>query len=405
MILRILILAFTTTFMAFTVSAAAQNPYAPAVTVNGSIITNYEIQQRILMMQALGSSGDLEKQSIDQLIDDRLRVEAAKSLGLVATDEEIQNGMDEFAARANLTGDQLIQYLAQRGIARETFRDFVNAGLIWRSVIQTRFASKGNVSDAEVDATLSLSAAGDSESILISELVMPVQERGDVATMELANRLSKSIKSEAAFASAARKYSRASTAGRGGRLDWLPVASLPPAVAGQVMALEPGEVTAPIAMGGAIGLFQFRGIRTDNQSAEQVVSATYVQMRLPAKAGGTIESQRKFAIKIRDRVDTCFDLTTISKEYGEDLSTEHSLPISDIPTGVALELAELDPGETGTLVSGPNRIQIVMLCSRATELTEGARDTIREALFSRRMNSFGSGYLQELKGDAAISYK
>ena len=37
----------------------AQNPYSPALMVNNGVITEYDIEQRILLLDALGASGDL----------------------------------------------------------------------------------------------------------------------------------------------------------------------------------------------------------------------------------------------------------------------------------------------------------------------------------------------------------
>ena len=39
--------------------AAADNPFAPAITVNQGVITHYDIDQRTLLLEALGATGDL----------------------------------------------------------------------------------------------------------------------------------------------------------------------------------------------------------------------------------------------------------------------------------------------------------------------------------------------------------
>lgn len=61
-------------------SARAQNPFEPAILVNSSVITHYDIDQRIALLNALGARGDLRKQAIDQLTEDRLKVQAAKEM-------------------------------------------------------------------------------------------------------------------------------------------------------------------------------------------------------------------------------------------------------------------------------------------------------------------------------------
>jgi len=46
-----------------------------------------------------------------------------------------------------------------------------------------------------------------------------------------------------------------------------------------------------------------------------------------------------------------------------------------------------------------------MLCGRTNSISEGNREDVRLALFNQRMEAFGEGYLQELKGDAIIREK
>ncbi len=56
----------------------AANPYAPALTVNDSVITHYDIDQRVKLLDALGANGDINKLAIQQLTEDRLKLQAAK---------------------------------------------------------------------------------------------------------------------------------------------------------------------------------------------------------------------------------------------------------------------------------------------------------------------------------------
>jgi peptidyl-prolyl cis-trans isomerase SurA len=383
--------------------AQSNNPYSAAIVVNDSIISRFELDQRMLMIQSFGTAGDLRDLATTQLIEDRLRMEAAKALGITLTEEELQGGMEEFAARGNLSTDQLIAFIGQRGIAPQTFRDFIRAGFLWRNVVRSKFGSKVFVTDDEVDTALNLAAGTIRESILFAEIVLPVEERGDAPTLALAKRLSDSISSIGGFAAAARQYSRSPSAARGGQLDWVPIANLPPQIVGKILALEPGEVTAPITMGTNVGLFQFRDIRVDDQPEETVISATYALVPIPA--GRSPEAQMAEARKLMGLVDTCADLRAESESFGPDAYTEASLPISEVPQDIAFEIAKLDQNETTTTQVQNAQLGVLMLCNRATELAEGARDQIRQAMFNQRVGSFGDGYLQELKGDAVIAIK
>ena len=149
----------------------AQGLFSPVITVNDDVITRYELNQRVSMLEALGARGDLREQAIDGLIADRVRTAEAGSFGLVATEAQTIQALEEFAARNNQTVEGVLGVLAARGVTRETLRDFVTANFIWQSLIRQRFAGSTSVSEAEVDAALAATGESTHLRVLVSEIV------------------------------------------------------------------------------------------------------------------------------------------------------------------------------------------------------------------------------------------
>lgn len=154
-------------------AAAQQNLFAPRIIINDRAVTEYEFQQRLLFMRVMRAPGDLEKQALDDLIADRLRVQEAARFGITATEENVQKGMEEFAQRANMTAEQFIDQLGKAGIAPETFRDFVEAGVLWREIVRGRFTGKAKVSDEEIDRVLEAETKKAALVVSIAELIIP----------------------------------------------------------------------------------------------------------------------------------------------------------------------------------------------------------------------------------------
>ena len=128
--------------------------FAPAVTVNGTVVTRFEVKQRIAFLNALHQTGDVAQLATDGLIADRLQQDAAATLGATASDADVTAGMAEFAARANLSTEDFLKALAQADVQPETFRDFVKAGVLWRAALRAKFAGRIRVTDAEVDRAI-----------------------------------------------------------------------------------------------------------------------------------------------------------------------------------------------------------------------------------------------------------
>ena len=377
------------------VPVLAQDLFAPRVYVNDRVITEYEVEQRARFLTVLKAPGNPEEEALKALIEDRLRQTEAKRLGLKLTEAEVKQGMDEFASRANLTADKLIVELAKVDISAESYRDFVVAGLLWRQAVRARFLGQVPVSEADIDKALEASARPRALRVLASELVIPLQAGNEAAGIALAERLSKEISGEGAFAAAARRYSAAPTAGNGGRLDWVPLANLPAAIGAAVLALGPGEVSDPVQVPGAVVLFLLRDIAKDTEAEPLKVTVEYADFLIPNDAAEIA--------RLRASVDTCKDLYGQANGLPEDRLTVSKVPMSDVPGDVGLELAQLDPGESSVALTKAGFRRFIMLCGReATLEPPPTRDQVRERVINQKLEGLAEGYLEELRSAAII---
>ncbi|MFW5641336.1 MAG: hypothetical protein ACOCY0_01090 [Roseicyclus sp.] len=159
--------------------AAAQSPFAAAARVNNDVVTNYEIQQRRLFLQLLNAPAEVISNVPEALVNERLQAQAAERMGVTASPEEIEAGVAEFAGRANMGPEQFIDALGQAGVAAETFRDFVAAGISWRNVVRTRFSASAQVTDDEVDRALADRAGGTAGAAAIDYATIPIAGGSD----------------------------------------------------------------------------------------------------------------------------------------------------------------------------------------------------------------------------------
>lgn len=383
---------------------AAQSPYSAKFILNDRAVTYFEIDQRARLLAFLGTPGDVAKQAQDNLIDERLQEYAAGLAGVSVSPDEVRAGMEEFVARFNVELDPFLEQLKQAGIAEETFRDFVASGIAWRAVVGQRFAVQAQVTDAELDAALA-SGVGGGIQVRMAEIILPLTPGVENQTLQLANDLSHNLRGNQAFSDSAAIYSASPTKANGGLLDWLPIAQLPPEVGSQILTLLPGQVSEPIALPGAVAIFQMRGIREGGPATARPLSVEYETLMLP---GGRSQETLATAQKIIDSVDTCHDFQIAAQKYAPGTFQHETRALARIPHDITKELARLDDREISTNLTrglqGENLL-VLMLCGRTKELPEGERDQLRQALFGQRMDSLGRGYLEDLRADAIIIEK
>ena len=144
----------------FTAIAQSTNTFKVAVEVNDQIITNYEISQRIKMLETFGAKSVSKKEVINSLINERLYTYSAIELETLPDNSEIDKGLDDFAKRGNLNKKDLLAYLDSRNVSQETLIAYITAGLTQRKVIQKKFVNNIIISQGDVASAI------DTENVL-----------------------------------------------------------------------------------------------------------------------------------------------------------------------------------------------------------------------------------------------
>lgn len=391
--------------LAFPMGAAAQGMFSAQITVNGTAITGYEIEQRRLLLEAFNTPGDLDKLARTQLLDETLKEQIVARVGMVLTEESLTAELTAFAGQANLELDRFVEMLGSFGVDRETFVTFVRRNVVWRDYIRSRYSDRVSVTDADIDAAISGSGGtGASIQVLLSEIILAAPPELAEAAMTEAKKISQ-LKSFDIFSSAASQLSAAQSRGDGGRLAWTAIDNYPAAIGALLLELEPGDVTAPIPIENGIVLFQMRGVREVKEKLPAPVALEYAALYL---SGGHTEAGYKAAAEVTARVDTCDDLYTVARDLAPEQLERSTLAVNDIPQDVALELAKLDPNEVSTNLTRADGQTLVylMLCNRDFGTPEDIdREAVRGELLSQRLSGYAEGLLENERASSTIVQK
>lgn len=374
----------------------AQGRYNPAIQVGDEVITLHQIDQRTLFLSLLGAGSDARELARQQLVNEAVQLRAARDAGIVPDDAEVEQAMAEFASRGDLTLEQFLQALAQGGVTPQTYRDFITAGVAWRNLVRARFNDTArNLPRDQIERSLARSGTEGGLRVLVSEILLPATTpETTAASRERAATLAR-LEGEDEFAAAARRFSVAPSRTRGGALNWVALDTLPESVRGVIASLSPGQISRPVQLENAIGIFLLREIERVPAGTPESLAVDYALF--------VVEGERGTATGLASRLDTCDDLYGVAKGLPEERLVRETLPVSALPADVRAEISRLDENETSTALTRGGRPTILMLCGRKPALESSVDfEIVWNRLTNARLGAMAADYLADLRARTPI---
>ena len=144
-----------------------------------------------LQKQALESARSsllpkFKKDAREELIDDRLKLQAAKKLGIEVTDKDVKTLLTDIASRNKMTYEQFAQHLKSSGVDINTMGEKFRAQKAWRDLIARRYAAQVSVTQRDVDRVLSaaaIEAGEDTVELQVQRITLTLAGKIDQPTM------------------------------------------------------------------------------------------------------------------------------------------------------------------------------------------------------------------------------
>ncbi|SFS41663.1 peptidylprolyl isomerase [Brevundimonas viscosa] len=414
-------------------AAGALNPAAPSATpqsppaaptfqladgilatVNDSVITGYDLRQRMLLLIAMTQVQPtpenlpaIQQQALNALVDERLQNQELAQFeeeGLRITDEEVDREIAAMAEEVGATPQAYLDFLAQGGIRPQTFREQLRTQIGWSQLVRGRFQSRARPSPAAVDAALrQIAEAATKKQYLIGEIYIEASRvGGQQAALNGANQLVQQMVQGAPFQAVAQQFSAAPSAARGGDAGWIVEGSVPPPLQQALDQLEAGQLSRPIPVEGGVYIIYLRDKREG--AATNLVQLKQVMIELPEGADEAAARQRLEAIRPQLTCDNI--LARASSEQGllgADLGESDIQNLAPQFQQVAREAAV---GSVSAPVRTPLGLHLLAVCDRRAGGPEAPdRRRVENQLFGQNLATLGRRYMRDLREDALIEMK
>lgn len=130
--------------------------------VNGDPITEVDIAQR-QKLTLLSTQKNVSRQEVlDELIDDRLKVNISKRYIAEVPKREIDSAFANIARRSGMNSAQFGEMLKKSGISIDGFKSRLHADFVWAQILRGKFQATLQVAEKEVEVKLQGSNKADS---------------------------------------------------------------------------------------------------------------------------------------------------------------------------------------------------------------------------------------------------
>jgi peptidyl-prolyl cis-trans isomerase SurA len=133
-----------------------------SVLVNGTPITNYDIQRRASFLKLRRMGGDRKQKATEELVEERLKMQEASKLKTLASEAVVNKAYADFAKRNKMSGKQMGGVLDKAGVTQQHFKEFLKVQISWQRTVSEKFQIKSkNLSQS--DALFTLRKSGEAK--------------------------------------------------------------------------------------------------------------------------------------------------------------------------------------------------------------------------------------------------
>ena len=382
--------------------AFGDSKFDPAIIVNESIISKFEVSQRIILLDILQTAGDVNKKAKDELIYAKLIERFVKKYNLSVADSKIEEGVIELANRFNLNKKNFLSEIDKIGLSEKSLEIFLRDKILLKEVVQYKFSNRAEIAEDEIDAYIINGSA--SLDVELSEIVLPFNFDTKNETYNLALILRDKLSEGVSFGSIAKKYSQSPSATSGGDIGWMSIDKLSSEMANVLLTTEINSIIGPHVYDNVIVLFKLTDVQEVPLFKNMGVNLDFLELLYPIES----ELDPQATALIFENNNNCLNLKyELSKHEILNskimrFSQEQESIVDNEKYNV---LINLDAGESSFYKNKNDNLVFLMLCSRKQKISKNDRYKVKQYLFSQRLTSLANGFMEDLKAEAKIIYQ
>lgn len=388
----------------FLLSPAFSVPAGILAVVNDDIVSDRDFDRRAdfirLTNQADPSRKDIRDRILKQLIDEKLKQQAARAAGVAVSDDEVDNAVRVTLRQNGLDYDAVVKLLRKNDLPLSVIEDQIKSDLLFLRAVKKTEGHRAEVTERDVDAKIGeIKEQSNQKHYLVSEILLPVDSPDrDGETYGLAMSLIMHLRDGEAFEDIAKRYSaRAEPV-------WVGEKTLSPAEKEELSVMREGQLSQPVKTAEGYKLIVLHAVRDPESPDERQKLVRLTQMFLP---DGLPAEKRAAALRDANMTrGSCDQFARVAQELKTTPRVDlGKMPENALPAPIRAVVARaglLEPTAPLPIEGGD---LVFMVCSRETASALPAKDEIRARIESDRIETLAQRRLRELRRAAVTEIR
>lgn len=403
-------------FLLFVGSSYSQELDRIAVIVNDGVVLESDIQIKIsdykknAALDGLNIPPDsvLRESIVDQLILEELQLQIADRVGIKISDEELNLTIKSLAQQNNLTLEDFISYVADRGDSYARLREDVKRNLKIRRVQQGSIQNKISITREEVESFLKTEEALNQLGPELNVKQILIRKGSNKNISSVHSEIMQALKNGSNFNEFIVKYSEDDN---NGELGWRKITGFPELFKDPINKLKIGDISEPIKSGAGDHI-----LFLDNKRGPSVTFEKQWNVRHILLIPNTIRTESDSELKIKEiraEIINGASFSDLAAEFSDDPgSKQEGGNLGWAGEGLyapefeeAIKKANLNEITEPFLTEFGWHILEVLGTRVEDKTNERVEDQAFSYLFNRKFEEELESHLQELRAEAFVEIK
>jgi peptidyl-prolyl cis-trans isomerase SurA len=394
-----------------------------AAVVNDEVISKMDVVERARLIASTSGMPaspealqQLAPKVMRMLIDEKLQLQEAKSLGIRTDDGAVKDAVAALEKQAGKAPGSLEADIKASGASLASLYGQLRAQSAWSQIMAQKIRPRIKISNEEAqrEAQRLQAGGGLGREANLTVLTLPIsngaqEPKVKALSKKLAEQISKGVAFDALVSQLEAKGLPAPTDN-----VWVPLGELDPALAAPLKNAKEQQVVGPVRTRIGYQLVRvnrFRAGETADEATPVEVLLKQILFALPRDAANDeVQATLASAREVQKNPGTCSDETVAGVDNPKDMNLEVSYLrtlLSRLPKAVQPLVHDLDVGTVSEPFATLDGIEMLVLCERIEQPSEtpSVDETVKNKLFREKMEREAMKYLRDLRRTAAIDVR